>query len=405
MTGLREMFDEVAEAPAPPSRLVADEVYTTGRRRRTRNGILKGLAAAVALLAAVGVGGAIATPEGGESPAPGGSAVPEPDVSGPAQWVAAADSAHLYITYLNCPDGTCPKTTVRLLGSDDGGRTWQQRGAPIDVVNPIVVDERTLVAPVSQSLIKVSVDGGRTWSAATRASQDMAAVPEGGTLFCQALSDATDTCRLIAVDPKSRTFASLATQPRSALSVGPVESAAGHLWVAGTTTAKSCLPAASVSTDGGRNWATHILPDPAGGGSQRCASVRITTTADGQVAYAVVRDAGGKSRSVYRVRVDGSPELVDTTNTYDNRDASFVTADGTHVLARTVRGERVDELRWLAAGPAGYEPIILDGLPGTVYPVRRTPDGWFYTHSYGSDRSVYGSIDGRHWSPVPTPGR
>jgi hypothetical protein len=47
-----------------------------------------------------------------------------------------------------------------------------------------------------------------------------------------------------------------------------------------------------------------------------------------------------------------------------------------------------------------YRPIQLDGLPDTVSPIRRTPDGWYYTHGYGGDGGLYGSVDGLHWTPI-----
>ncbi|PZF91695.1 sialidase family protein [Micromonospora deserti] len=404
MTGLREMFDEVAEGPAPPSHLVADDVYSAGRRRRTRNGLVKGALAAVALVVAVGLGGVIVTRPGGEPPAPGGSPDSAPDVSGPAQWVGAADATHLYATYMNCPGGPCAKALVRLVASDDGGRTWQERGTATEIIDLVVVDRQTLVAVKPEAAIAVSVDGGRTWSAATQASRPITEVPDGGTVLCTTIEETTGRCLLYVVDPKSRMFAPLATPPDSLLLSERVESAAGHLWVAGTTEGKPCLPAASVSTDGGRNWTIRVLADPPGR-DEGCDLVRITTTADGKTAYVVVGDSDDGSRSIYRVPADGKAELVATTDTKYSRNDSFVAADGTHVLAQMVRGERLDEVRWWALTGSGYQPIALDGLPATVYPVRRAADGWFYTFTYGSEQSIYGSIDGRHWSAVPVPGR
>jgi hypothetical protein len=42
----------------------------------------------------------------------------------------------------------------------------------------------------------------------------------------------------------------------------------------------------------------------------------------------------------------------------------------------------------------------MDGLPATVGPIRRAPDGWFFTSSYGPERALYRSTDGRHWSVI-----
>ncbi|WP_173077006.1 sialidase family protein [Phytohabitans rumicis] len=401
MTGLREMFDEVAEAPSPPSYLVADDVYTAGRRRRTRNGIVKSVVAAVALVAAVGVGSAITTTRDGAAPAPADSTVPAPDVSGPVQWVGAADAEHIYAAYPACPDGSCNKTWVRLVASDDGGDTWQARGPKIEIVDLVLVDRQTLVVVGPKAALTVSVDGGRTWSAATRAPKALDAVPAGGAAICATPDEGA--CQVYAVDPKSKMYAPLSMQPDGTLLAGPVGNTAGVLWIAGTT-GKPCRPTVSMSADGGHTWATRGIPDPPGG-ALRCDPVRISTTADGRTAYAVTRGTGAASRSAYRVQASGAPELLATIDTVNGGDGSFVAADGTHMLSQNVSGEPLDEVRWLAAGADGYRPITLDGLPGAVSPVRRAADGWFYTHSYGPDRSIYGSTDGRHWSPVPTPGR
>jgi hypothetical protein len=67
MTDLRELLKQVADGPAPPSRLSASEVFAAGRRRRwSRRVTLGGVAAAVAL-AATAAGTAV-VPAGSSGP-------------------------------------------------------------------------------------------------------------------------------------------------------------------------------------------------------------------------------------------------------------------------------------------------------------------------------------------------
>ncbi|WP_412539096.1 hypothetical protein R8Z50_25010 [Longispora sp. K20-0274] len=78
---VRKLLDEVGSTPAPPSRLVAAEVYAAGRRTARRR--LGPRALLAGLLAAVAVGGAGATAyalSGGFTPDP---AAPEPTVAAP----------------------------------------------------------------------------------------------------------------------------------------------------------------------------------------------------------------------------------------------------------------------------------------------------------------------------------
>lgn len=405
MTGLREMFDEVAGAPGPPSRLSADQVYAAGRRRRTRNGILKGVAAAVAVLVAVGVGGAIATSGGGKRPAPADTVVPEPAVSGPIERVAVGDADHLYVTQFACStvDKACPKIRQQLLGSDDGGRTWQRRGSAFEPVALEVVGPETLVTIGADSTVRVSTTGGRTWSAASREDTPVAAVPSGGGVACWSADAAHKPCTLYAIDPASGRFAPLAAQPAFEPEFGFVDLVAGHLWIAGHQ-------GVAISPDAGRTWQTDVLPNPPVCAPDPCPLPSVATSADGTTAYVVVRYDAKRERRVYRITDGGRPERIGGTSVpYNDRgvDASFVTADGTHVLEQDVHGEPVDKVRWWAAttSTSTYRRIDLEGLSATVYPVRRAPDGSFYTHGYGADEGIYRSTDGRHWSPVTTPGR
>ena len=411
MTGLRELFDEVAGMPGPSSRLSADQVYAAGRRRRTRNGVLKGAAAVVALLTAVGVGGAIAASGGGEGPAPADSVAPQPTVSGPVRRVASADADHLYVSYPACPNPgrSCPKTRERLFGSDDGGRTWQERDSAFEAGDLRVLGPETLVAIGAQSAIKVSTTGGRTWADARREDRPAGGVSRGAGVVCWSADAGATPCTLHAIDPASGRFAPLASQPPLRPDFGFVDLVAGHLWASGYSPTVPGRQGVAVSPDAGRNWQTRFLPDPPACAPDPCPLPSLATSADGTTAYAVVRYQGKREWRVYRITAGGLPERIggaaSVPYSEHGRDGSFVAADGTHVLAQIVSGEPTDEVRWWAATTSTYQPVDLNGLPATVDPVERAADGLFYTHSYGPDEGVYRSTDGRHWSPVSIPGR
>jgi hypothetical protein len=413
VTGLRQMFDEVAGAPGapgPPSRLSAEQVYAAGRRRRTRNGVVKGLTAVIAVLAGVGVGGALAASGGGADSAPADKAVPRHTVSGPIRRVAAAGADHLYFTYAACPTPgeSCPKIRERLFGSDDGGRTWQERDPAFDAHDLRVLGPQTLVAIGVRTAIKISTTGGRTWSDARRENTPVISLPAGGGVVCWAADSDATPCTLHAIDPTSGLFAPLASRPPLKPEVGFVDLVAGHLWVGGHHPTAAGRQGVAVSSDSGRTWQTRFLPDPPTCAPDPCPLPTLATSGDGATAYAVVRYDGKRERRVYRITAGGLPERTGGAGQVpysDAGDGSFVTADGTHVLAQNVSGERVDESRWWAATKSTYQPIDLDGLPATAHSVRRAADGLFYASSYASDEGFYRSADGRHWSPVSTPGR
>jgi hypothetical protein len=67
MTGLRELLEQVADGPAPPSPLSAAEVFSAGRRR-LRRGRRMALGGAVAALALAGAGAAVVVPTATSGP-------------------------------------------------------------------------------------------------------------------------------------------------------------------------------------------------------------------------------------------------------------------------------------------------------------------------------------------------
>lgn len=484
MSGLGDMFEETICTP-PPSRLRADQVYAAGRRRR-RWRMAAGASALTVAAATAGVVGVTTLTAAGPGsdpnrpPATGiaasGHATPDKQLEPRQiiQWSGAADRDHLYLSHFACLGGDCgqSKSTVRLMGSDDGGRSWTQRSRAINVINLTVLGPDTLLAaartdapnrpgqrnssgqqdgPGQQDVsgqadgstgpaadgpaggtggetpyaLHVSTDGGRTWSAALR-PPPVSRVPPGGAIICWSERETASFCSPYVFDPANRTLAPLAAQPVAIMGqVGDLLArlpdsprAQAPLWLAGTDLVTG-RPTTAVSTDRGRTWSLRELP-----GLPRCPATGCTppelASGDERTVYAVANTL--KQRLVYRSsdaagwqRVPGAdavpyggPASIAT---------SHVTADGRHVLCELVSGERngftgagtVDDLDrcrfWMApAGGGAYRPTELAGLPTTVYPIRRAPNGWYYTHSYGTN-GLYGSTDGRRWTPLSTPDR
>lgn len=426
MTEWRDLFAEATES-APPSRLVADEVYAAGRQRRRRRAVVANAAVAVALAMAAGTGiAAMVRSEptvrgesgtGGEKSLPG--VLPYP--GGLVQMVRAADARHLYVlvsTQSSCAKQPCDKSSMQLVGSDDGGRTWSDRGGPIRVIGFEVLkaDRLLAVEPSGPSdtkewELRTSTDGGRTWHTTERAPA-VAAVSSGSTALCWPESGgvAGSPCIVHALDPTSRRIAPLTNQPPLTLSTELlIGESGGRLWASGVDQATG-RPAVAVSRDAGRTWSTKVFVDAPACSSEGCQPPYLTT-GDGPTAYAVVVRV--RHRAVYRyvenAGRDGGDWQRDTgvdkvpVDHLVGGAQSFVAADGTHVLSQVVPypDRDIEGYRWWVARPNGgtYQPVELPGLPATVFPIRRTPDGWFYAHSY-PDGVLYGSTDGWRWSPV-----
>jgi hypothetical protein len=392
MTGLREMFEDLADSPPPPSQVTGDEMYTAGRQRhKRRTRIIRSVAA----LAVTAVAAAATSVVSAMSPPPEPAGGSDPLPAGHINWTGAADARHLYTTVPACPDNSCAKTLMQLYASDNGGQGWAPRGDAMELFNTVVVSSSTLVTAIAREAApSVSTDGGHTWTPA-RQRTPVAAVPAGGALVCWTESD-TRGCLPHVVDPAAGWFAPLAKQPALAPDAQWVR-AGDQLWAAGAST--NGEPAVAVSTDAGRTWSTRVLDCPRG----EC-SVMVTTTADGNTAYAVVTTA--YTRIVYRGDISGNWTRMSSQKTAVKDqlggERSFVTADGTHVLYESVPVGDLDGLSfWANSGPdTPYERVAMDGLPATVGPIRRAPDGWFFTSSYGPERALYRSTDGRHWSVI-----
>jgi len=402
MTGLRELFEDAVGTP-PPSHVLAGEVYTAGRRRHRLRTTLAAAAALVAGVLMVG-GGLLLPGRASQSLPPAGDPTTPPAATGaPVQWAGAADAAHLYLARMACakPSLSCLKTTVQLRGSGDGGRTWTDRGTPLDAFRLAVAGPETLLASVfaggGDRTLTASTDGGRTW-APLREAPAVDALPAGSVAACWARSG--EPCTLWAVDPAGRRLAPLRHQPDLLASpddlLPPGEG--GRIWVRGNDVATG-RPAVAVSADAGRSWSVRAFPDAPACSPGSCLPAYLAT--GGSRAYAVA--VGATARAVYRYAADGHWEPVTGAGAVPAGHLgagghAFVAADGTHVLCETVpQPDGRDGCRFWAGRDGTYQEADLAGLPATVYQIRRAADGSFYTHSYTTDR-LYVSADGWTWS-------
>jgi hypothetical protein len=413
VTGLRELFEELAERPPAPAPLAADELYAAGRRSRRRRRVAWGTTAGVAagvvgVIGVIGVGAPDGAAPGEQAAASPGRSAPSPAVGlprGGVQWVGAADATYLYRAVAACSRAgvSCPKTRWRLSASTDGGRTWAERGPVLDVAGLTVLDRRTLVGADWRSPARdpvVTVDGGRTWSPVP-AGSTVSSVTVAATI-CRPADEAS-ACQIYGLDAQGR-FGRLADQPALVLTDGGLVAGGGDRFWVGGHDPRSDQPAAAFTADGGHTWSVYAFagfPDCADAGCHRV----YVATGDGRTAYAMITDREARREVVYRSTVDGDWRHVDARTLppgVQSSGQSFVTRDGAHVVSRyeAVAGRDADRRRFWAVPDAGGDdrPVPMAGLPEAVGAVRRAPDGWLYAH--GQDGTVYGSPDGRHWAPT-----
>ncbi|GIG86121.1 beta propeller repeat protein [Plantactinospora endophytica] len=423
MTELRELFEDATSAP-PPTRLLADEVYAAGRRRlRRRRTAMSGTAFAVTACA-VATAALAAVPGTAPGPAPvdervAATAAPtdRPGVlpyPGRIQWMRAADSRHLYLALSTCPGGPC-KTDWQLVGSDDGGRTWTERGTPgwyatALVLGPelLLVDRPTQPPGGGEWRLAASRDGGRSWQP-TGTGPAVAALAAGSFAVCRPAPERPpvipggEPCRLHAFDPATNRVSPLAKQPpQTLIDRQVVEESADRLWVSGYDR-NTRRPVIATSTDRGRSWSSHNFAEMSECGADDCPLVQLSV-GPGGVDYAVITDA--RSRTVYRhsategwQRRPGAGEIPSGWSD----PGSFVTPDGSHVMYEASAGSPgpgSGDYRFRAARRTGtsYQPVELHGLPAMFSPVLRARDGWLYARGDGD--VSYGSADGWNWVPL-----
>ncbi|HEY2672998.1 MAG TPA: hypothetical protein VGJ07_21900 [Rugosimonospora sp.] len=443
MNQLRQLFRDLADVPAPPSRLSAASVYAAAsRRRRTRFGAAAaGVASAVAVVMVGAFGGLGATGDGTPNP------VPSPGWQnyihdGAVLSVAAADRDHLYAVIAACPSKDPHyeepwNCNDQLFGSDDSGRTWTLRDRNIDrqsvaalapgvlTTDPDVARQNGGIEQSRQSPpskpgtlapssagpqpVSISLDGGHTWSRWTARDNPtpVPAVPAQGWLACHWTRPQTG-CTLYANDAGTGRSSPLANPP--GLDVEQVDDlpATAGIWVSGQDP-HSEYPAVGVSTDQGRTWTTHVFgpgesDHPAGGSYLQAAA---PASIDGRTAYTVVEasnyeGAPGKA-FVYRTSDGGATwQRMDPGHTlsFTADGQSYLAADGTHVVYNLGRVPAV----WSISGNGGesYQPATrLTGLGALRDPRGLAVAAGAYL-AWDND-NVYRSADGIHWSRLPVP--
>jgi hypothetical protein len=430
MTELHELFEEVAQAPAPPSTLRPDQVYAQGRRRRAM--ILTARVAAGVVAAGVAAGVAVVAAGGGEIPQPPPPAAepPRPLRTGSVVTVVAGDAAHLYAVVLDCPDDDNRPADPwdhgcrsDLLGSDDAGQTWQLRHRDIGCA-PYLCDlqatgPRTLFRPRTytgesspppnqppQYAGLSSVDGGRTWKRLRLESQPVRTVPREGWI------DVVSSPVQVA-DAELGRVAPLSNPPRFDSGTRWLRTATGGIWIGGTDPATK-RPAVAVSDDAGQTWSNHVFTDvPSNTRSYYAVGL---ASFDGRVGYAVTLTAHGLDGDgkvyVHRTADGGATwQRVDTGGTAPwsyGGGSSFVTPDGAHVIAQLPHQTEKDPrgLKFYVSDDGGgrYDPVSLAGLPeeevgdhGIGEPVQSIPGGGFLAYD---GEAMYRSTDGMVWQRI-----
>lgn len=390
---LDQLCTEIMELTSQPDLAV---IRRRARRHRVRRHAAAGVAAGV-VGAIMLVGGAALSHGSASRPHPADNLpTPGPTPSGlvlfpegPIRWADVGDAQHVYAVLSEC--GDC---APRLVGSDDGGRTWTVRSdrwasGPIEVRGP-----RTLVT--TGSSMTISTDGGRTWSVAVADPTPVPSVPAGGWLMCTDLPGGH--CAPTVVDPAHGRLHPLATLPAvNAIDVPFAPDAAG-LWIEGRE--PNGTPSVAVSHDRGVTWSVHAFTGlPSGNGGMVNDNRAHVVTRDQTTAYAVcgngIETRGFRSTDggVTWQPTNGGAQLPGPLAYIQ---PSTVLPDGTHVLQQ--QGDaRIQPL----FGRQGGDSYVAESRPGwPTVPLHLAVDGSLV----GADhRSLYLSTDGRTWTTA-TPG-
>jgi hypothetical protein len=432
---IQERFRDAAETAMPPSRLSADQVYTTAWRRRRRRAATWTAAGLVVALVVTVVGIGVLRSAGhnqvAEDPTTTEEDPPPWLRNGAVVTAVATDADHLYAVMSVCRSGeTC---SYRLVGSDDAGNTWSVRqenfgdGVNRDVTapaagvlyqtqsrdNPGYVD----TDPDSPKMLlqrKISTDGGRKWTDVREATAPVDAVPAGGWIECKQVKD--ESCAsFIAYDPANARSAPLKAKPGFQV-IRIVPSGAGF-WAIGYDKERSRTVLAS-SPDRGRTWTT----------SNHDEDVHAPVTVDGITGYDIVSDTypvkptGPKpttspsesKKRVYRTadggrtwqRVDPGKTLPDGALAIAQ---SYVARDGTHVVLMSTdtyaRRNAAPFERYTSRDGQTYRPGGVTGLGAklsrdsiTENLILTSVAGIYLAHD---DEVVYRSTDGLTWTRHP----
>lgn len=424
MTSLRERFDDAVADPTPPRLPSGDAVFETAwRRRRVRNRLVTAVvggctAAAMAAVLVVTTGGddragpvpavsAAASQSPSPTPRPTAEANSEPYFrDGLVDEAIAMDAGHLFAAQQRCVTATnCTKV---LYGSDDGGHTWTERtrGNPYQLV---VLAPGVLGAAFpsgDDATWRFSADGGRSWKDLKAQSGTIPAVPEGGWPACQEDNSGISRCVMYGTNPQTGVQQKLATQPPGMIPTGLVRTPAGSgIWVAGYVQ-QANRSGVSVSRDGGRTWSTHVFGQ---GEADYPKDINNQfagfATVDGTTAYAVVTAVtnNNQNRTLIYHTTDGGAtwQRADPEHTVpwvQHGDASYLAADGTHVMQTSIE----NPAEWYAGTTGAYtKPAPMTGLEAIDdmrQPVQTAGPGAYLTYDRAA---VYTSADGLHWTRLP----
>jgi len=403
------LVDEIGDAARQPEfatvRQRTDRLRS--RRRRAMAGGVLGVTAVLTL-----GGYAITGPGGG--PVGPAEASPSAVVEAPARIrsATAGDADHFYALVADCE--SCKP---RLMASEDGGRTWQQRPAysalleepdiipNLDVLGPRIL---TLGLPAklgrsendSGAKRKISTDGGATWRDLQVSRTPVAAAPAGTHL----VDCITGTCGL-AVDPAAGTLAPLAAQPALAQYVMAHTPVGAGLWVKGLDPATG-RPAVAVSRDRGQTWTVAVFtmesPAPSPDGGTPRSYLPDIATADGRTVYAIIEGTDDGYAHLYRstdggatwqrTNPDGPPSGLPFVTTQ-----SFVTTDGAHVML-LLEGDTV--VARISPDGRTYAPLAMAGGPAKVAAPTVIDKNHYLSHD---GQALYLSTDGRNWRGLTTP--
>jgi photosystem II stability/assembly factor-like uncharacterized protein len=425
---IRELFEELGSDGEPPMSLSADQLYAAGRRQsRVRRATVAGVALAAAALVAL-ASFVLASPSKPVVPTrPTASARPErtaPSGLAGVLWADAADAQHLYVEIPFCPEAG--RGCVRkLLGSDDGGRSWAERATPQDAIRFSLLPTGVLIALTSTTYVDqimtnddsfaglaASTDGGRHWRTITLLDTTIPAVPPGGVALCLSKRNGnTEACRVVALDLVHNSAAALATQP-GITPLLPYRGGSRYRWVgpdpatatlmvgglsrpAGNTSA-SYVGAGTVatSTDAGRTWTTtQIGPD--------CDGIPQLWEEPPGTYVAVCDIRPGSSFGLYRSADGGhswQSEPVPAENVVDNARCLFL-PDGTLVgpLYATSRYG----IRLMALRGGAWHPVTTTGLADIDTTIVATVGGAFIAYGYLDGQfDLYYSSDLSRWTRI-----
>jgi photosystem II stability/assembly factor-like uncharacterized protein len=416
---LTEFCDEVMELTRQPEFPI---IQRRAARRRLRRRARLTAAVAGALVVAVGLTGA--WPTGGQSAPPVATPPDRLAPRNPIHWADTADADHLYAVVADC--NGCE---ARLVGSDDGGRTWTSRQATayrkpayagyefsdIELRGPSTMEQTGWIPKSGHPPVTiVSTDGGRSWASVTVDSRPVATVPHGGWLESVSTDDGM-AAELRVTDPATRTVHPLATPPPGVYVPNVVQTPDGTgLWVQGrdSTGMKAMV---AVSRDRGITWLTHTfdLTDPA----FRVPTVSLNPSPS-QLAqrfrpqlFATVDVVTRNGTTVYAVLGDGqhqwsvrSPDGGNNWTVLNSGDPlprllvadrpSFVRPDGTHVIQQQLDN---DQFRAYVSADGGSRYVAIEAAGWPQAAVDLTLDGRYIARNW---QTIYRSTDGQHWTTV-----